>query len=138
MVTAEFLAQTQLFTSLPTTVLEMLAQDFQTRRFRAGEVIFLEGDPGHTLYLIKQGQVRIFVNGIDGSETSVILCGRPGQLFGELAVIDGLPRSATAVAVVDTIVYTMDSAIFRHHMDWTFDNINQTQSKLSQFKHLSN
>jgi CRP/FNR family transcriptional regulator/CRP/FNR family cyclic AMP-dependent transcriptional regulator len=68
------------------------------------------------LYLVESGQVRIFVNGLDGHETSVILCGRPGEIFGELAVIDGLPRSASAVAVTDTVVHTLNRERFRDYM----------------------
>jgi CRP-like cAMP-binding protein len=52
---------------------------------------------------------------MDGSETSVILFGRPGEIFGELAVVDGMPRSATAVALGRTILYTMSRDNFRKH-----------------------
>jgi CRP/FNR family transcriptional regulator/CRP/FNR family cyclic AMP-dependent transcriptional regulator len=86
------------------------------REFRAGEAIFHQGDPGHVLYLVESGQVRIFVNGIDGHETSVVLYGRPGEIFGELAIIDGLPRSASAVAVMDTVVHTLSRERFREYM----------------------
>lgn len=95
---------------------ERIMADIVPRRFRQGEIIFHEGDAGDSLYLINSGQVRIFVNGVDGSETSVILFGRPGEMFGELAVIDGLPRSATAVAMEDTLLYTLSRDDFRYHM----------------------
>jgi CRP/FNR family transcriptional regulator/CRP/FNR family cyclic AMP-dependent transcriptional regulator len=68
------------------------------------------------LFLVESGQVRIFVNGFDGHETSVVLYGRPGEIFGELAIIDGLPRSASAVAVMDTIVHTLSRERFREYM----------------------
>jgi CRP/FNR family transcriptional regulator/CRP/FNR family cyclic AMP-dependent transcriptional regulator len=60
--------------------------------------------------------VRIFVNGLDGHETSVVLYGRPGEIFGELAIIDGLPRSASAVAVMDTVVHTLSRERFQDYM----------------------
>lgn len=113
---ANFLQQTPLFTGIPQSKLDIIAKDMVKRRFRQGEIIFREGDPGRVLYLIHFGQVRVFVNGLDGSETSVILFGRPGDIFGELAVIDGLPRSATAVALHDTTLYIMRREQFRDHM----------------------
>jgi CRP/FNR family cyclic AMP-dependent transcriptional regulator len=111
-----FLQQTSLFTGIQEAQLAQIAQDMAVRRFAQGEVIFREGDPGQVLYMVQSGQVRIFVNGIHGSETSVILCGRPGEVFGELAVIDGLPRSATAVALVETVLLTISRENFRKHM----------------------
>ena len=111
-----FLKETALFTDLTGSQLAAIAQDVIPRRFRPGEIIFHEGDSGQFLYLVQSGQVRIFVNGLDGSEMSVILFGKPGDIFGELAVIDGLTRSASAVALNETILLTMNRADFRRHM----------------------
>ncbi|MBE2223468.1 MAG: Crp/Fnr family transcriptional regulator [Anaerolineae bacterium] len=111
-----FLKQTVLFSNLPDSDLLQISKDIVERHFAAGEIIFHEGDSGQLLYLVKAGSVRIFVNGLDGSETSVILVGSVGQMFGELAVIDGLPRSATAVAMTPTILCTLTRETFRQHM----------------------
>ncbi len=111
-----FWQQTRLFRHLLDNDLELIAQDMVERHFAPGDFIFHEGDPGQVMYLVKSGQVRIFVNGLDGSETSVILIGQPGEMFGELAVVDGLPRSATAVALDETTLYTLSREDFRHHM----------------------
>jgi CRP/FNR family transcriptional regulator/CRP/FNR family cyclic AMP-dependent transcriptional regulator len=116
MTAINFLKIAPLFNGLTDQELEILATDFRPRHFQAGQVIFYQGDPGRMLYLVESGQVRIFVNGLDGHETSVILCGRPGEIFGELAVIDGLPRSASAVAVTDTVVHTLNRERFRDYM----------------------
>jgi CRP/FNR family transcriptional regulator/CRP/FNR family cyclic AMP-dependent transcriptional regulator len=116
MTTTTFLKHASLFQELNDQELEILAANFLPREFRAGEAIFHQGDPGHVLYLVESGQVRIFVNGIDGHETSVVLYGRPGEIFGELAIIDGLPRSASAVAVMDTVVHTLSRERFREYM----------------------
>ncbi len=112
----DFLKETVLFSSLNDMILQRICQDVIERHYAQGEIVFHQGDPGHTLYLVKSGQVRIFINGLDGTETSVILLGRPGDIFGELAVIDGLPRSATAIAMEPTILYTMNREAFRDHM----------------------
>ncbi|WP_420643148.1 Crp/Fnr family transcriptional regulator [Candidatus Leptofilum sp.] len=111
-----FLQEIPLFQALSVEQLRSISKDVLPRKYGQGEVIFREGDPGRVLYLVQSGQVRIYVNGLDGSETSVILFGRPGDMFGELAVIDGLPRSATAVALDKTLLYTISRESFRLHM----------------------
>lgn len=111
-----FLKQTALFAGINEAELQAIAQYVIPRTFKQGEIIFHEGDPGRFLYLVKSGQVRIFINGLDGSETSVILFGKPGDIFGELAVIDGLTRSASAVALGETVLYTMSRESFREQM----------------------
>ncbi len=112
----DFLKQTALFTNIIGNDLQAIARHIVPRHFKQGEIIFHEGDPGRSLYLVKSGQVRIFINGLDGSETSVILFGKPGDIFGELAVIDGLNRSASAVALGETVLYTMSRDNFRDQM----------------------
>lgn len=112
----QFLANTQLFNELTEAQLALISQDIVPRQYEQGEVIFREGDPGEVLYMVQSGQVRIFINSLDGSETSVILFGRAGDIFGELAVIDGLPRSATAVALDKTTLYTIQRQVFSQHM----------------------
>ena len=112
----QFLKQTPLFADIAAAPLQTIAQKIVPRYFQQGDIIFHEGDPGLFLYLVQSGQVRIFVNGQDGSETSVILFGKPGDIFGELAVIDGLTRSASAVALGATVLYTMSREDFREQM----------------------
>ena len=112
----EFLRELPLFANINDAHLRRIAQDAIERRYSEGDIIFREGDPGQLLYLVQSGQVRIYINGLDGSETSVILFGHPGDIFGELAVIDGLPRSATAVSLGQTTLYTLTRDQFRDHM----------------------
>ena len=112
-----FFKEVPLFEGLSDHDLNIVTPDMTKRQFQAGDKIFLEGDPGEVLYLVKSGQVRIYVHGTGtGIETSVFLCGRPGEIFGELAIVDGLPRSATATAMEDTIVYTLSRDAFQRHM----------------------
>lgn len=111
----EFLKATPLFAGLSDDQLAALRASLVRRQFRQGAAILQQGDPGQMLYLIESGQVRIFLQDEEGQEASVIVYG-PGEIFGELAVIDGLPRSASAVAMEDTIVYTLTRDAFREHM----------------------
>ncbi len=99
----DFLKHISLFNGLTDTELHGLSADFASRQYRQGDMIFLQGDPGQALYLIETGRVRIYVQADSGQETSVIYY-NTGDIFGELSVIDGLPRSASAVALTDTVV----------------------------------
>jgi CRP/FNR family cyclic AMP-dependent transcriptional regulator len=110
----EFFQQVPLFAGLSEAELEALSQDFVQSQFRQGQTIFHQGDPGPMIYLIEAGQIRIYVQGEEGQETSVILYG-PGDIFGELSVIDEMPRSASAVALVDTVVHALSRERFREH-----------------------
>lgn len=109
----------QLFTGIPHTARGRITKDLKRRRYDAGDIIFHEGDLGHQLYFIVSGQVRVYVNGSNGREASVILFGHPGELFGELSAIDGLPRSATAVALIDTELYALSHQDFCFHLHHT-------------------
>jgi CRP-like cAMP-binding protein len=111
----EFLRRLPLFANLNDAELAALAQDFTVRRFQQGETIFFQGDPGQALYLIEAGRVRIYVQDEGGQETSVIFYSA-GDIFGELAAIDGLPRSASAVAADETIVHVLSRERLRAHL----------------------
>ncbi len=111
----EFLKRLPLFADLDDAEIAALSKDFTSRHFQQGDMIFLQGDPGQTLFLIESGRVRIFVQDDSGQETSMIFYGS-GDIFGELAVIDGLPRSASAVATEDTLVHTLSRERLRAHL----------------------
>jgi CRP/FNR family cyclic AMP-dependent transcriptional regulator len=111
----EFLKRLPLFIHLSDAELTALAKDFTVRRFQQGETIFFQGDPGQALYLIEAGRVRIYVQDDTGQEISVIFLGA-GDIFGELAVIDGLPRSASAAAADETIVHVLSRERLRAHL----------------------
>lgn len=81
-----------------------------TRAIRAGERIFQEGDAAATIFVVRKGRVRISKHVRGGEKTLAVL--GPGDLFGEMAVITGAPRSATAEAVDDVTVIELDAARF--------------------------
>jgi CRP/FNR family cyclic AMP-dependent transcriptional regulator len=92
------LARVPFFASLGEAELQALAAACRTRTFKRGEVLFHEGDPGSALYIVRSGQVKIVVMADTGDETILIVLG-PGECLGELSLVDGAPRSATAVAL---------------------------------------
>lgn len=95
---AQFLHNVSLFASLSLEELQPLAQRLISRKYRENEQIFAQGSPGYSLYVVKSGLVAIEVTDNAGA-TQVIAYYGPGQAFGEFGLLDGLPRSAGAVAV---------------------------------------
>jgi signal transduction histidine kinase len=93
-----------LFRSLSPDELQALRRITQERRFAAGGEIFREGDPGDGVYFVKDGLVEI--SGLVGSDARRVFSQLgSGEIFGEMAVIEQRPRSATTMAVKDTDVY---------------------------------
>lgn len=94
------------FSRLTGEELEALDRCLTKRTFGKGTIIFHKGSPGRSLYIIESGRVRIFLLSSSGQEISVNVYG-PGDVFGELALLDGLPRSAGAVVMERTVVHTL-------------------------------
>jgi CRP-like cAMP-binding protein len=90
------LSRTPVFAGLPRRLLGRLATKLFEKSYGPGEVIFHEGDPGKCLFVVLDGEVEILQQTNEG-ERRIVSFG-PGTAFGELALIDDLPRSATARA----------------------------------------
>lgn len=78
-----------------------LAAVGRLRSFSPGDVIVREGTPGDSMHVVVEGEVRIILSGADGNEVTVATMG-PGEIIGEMSLLDGLPRSATMVATQKT------------------------------------
>lgn len=98
---AEHLRRLPLFSRLPDSELAELADRVRTKSFKRGEMIFRKDDPGTHLYMVLEGGVKIALPGEFGQEALVAIM-RPGEFFGELALFDRSPRSASATALEDT------------------------------------
>ena len=92
------LRKAPLFSRLSDDELEVLAAYLQMRTFPKGMILFHEGSLGQNLYLIDSGKVRIFFLSQSGQEITLDVYGS-GECFGELSMLDGLPRSAGAMAM---------------------------------------
>ncbi len=103
------LARCPLFEHASRNILESLANRLRRRRFRRNEVIFHQGDPGDALHIVAAGAVKILLPSAEGDE-AIIATLRPGDFFGELALLDGAARSATAAALdqSETLVLPRD------------------------------
>ncbi len=91
------LADVPLFARLPPAALEELARASRTRIYPAGQVIWSEGDPGDALLVLEEGQLRVTRTTGGGVEVVLAVNDAPAAL-GELALLDGEPRSASVIA----------------------------------------
>jgi CRP/FNR family transcriptional regulator, cyclic AMP receptor protein len=94
------LARTSLFGSLPEESLVALAAHAQERRVLRGETLFQRGDPGDTMLVILAGEVRLSLPGAAGRD-QVLRILKAGDVFGEIAMLDGGPRTADAGALTN-------------------------------------
>jgi CRP-like cAMP-binding protein len=90
---------------------EMLASlEHLVRKHPAGTVLFREGDQGRTMYVIRSGKVNIWKQISDSDITLAVL--GPGEFFGEMALLEGLPRSAGATVVEDAMLIELEQNAF--------------------------
>jgi signal transduction histidine kinase len=94
----------KLFRNLGTAELAALRQIAQEQKFSAGQNIFKEGDNGDGIYVVKDGLVEISVKVDEATRRAFAQLG-PGEIFGEMAVLELKPRSATTTAAKDSVVY---------------------------------
>jgi CRP/FNR family cyclic AMP-dependent transcriptional regulator len=90
-----------LFEGLDNETLRQLAKNARLCEFQADKVICYQGDPGSTCHIVIRGRVRVFLVGEDGRELSVRILA-PGEIFGEMALLEGLPRSANIETLEET------------------------------------
>lgn len=109
---AETMASVPFFSGLDAASLERVGRGMRTRRFRRGEVIFHLGDPGDALFIVMGGAIKIMLPSDSGDE-AILATLRAGDVFGELALLDGAPRSATATALEPTETLVLPRDQFR-------------------------
>jgi CRP-like cAMP-binding protein len=100
------LRRTALFAEADQHRLLPLARAAFLRRFAAGQVLFTEGEPSAHLYVVRSGRVRILVQSVHGDQMTLAVLG-PGNTIGELSMIDGQFRSASAEAISSAEVVTL-------------------------------
>ena len=112
----QLLADVPLFSTLDEREQAELGARLRRRRYRKGEMVFLRGDPGQDLYLVESGSVKIGLTTADGKELTLALLG-PGEFFGELALLDGEPRSSDAVVMEPSQFLLLKRSDFLQFLD---------------------
>ena len=97
----ELIRTVPIFSELSDEEVGAIARHATRRQFQKVAVIFFENEPGDTLYIVAAGRVRVSILGDDGREVILSVLG-PGDFFGEMALLDNDPRSATTIAAEDT------------------------------------
>jgi CRP/FNR family cyclic AMP-dependent transcriptional regulator len=112
------LKKVPLFKDLSDELLSGLAPQLRRHAYRKGTTIFHKDQSGDALYIIESGRVRIFLPAEGGEELTLPPLG-PGEVFGDMALLDGRPRSASADAFEDTVAYTLARDEFQRHLSAT-------------------
>jgi CRP/FNR family cyclic AMP-dependent transcriptional regulator len=105
------LVSVEMFTALDRATRDRLAESAVERRYRRGQVLFLEGDPGESLFVLRHGSVSVFRTAPNGERAMLAVVKAP-DVLGEVALLDGAPRSASAEAMEDTVVLTLSRQAF--------------------------
>ncbi|MGW4096507.1 MULTISPECIES: cAMP-activated global transcriptional regulator CRP [unclassified Mycobacterium] len=108
----EVLARAGIFQGVSPDAVAALVQHLEPVTFRRGEVVFAEGEPGDTLYIITAGKVKIGRKSVDGRDSLITLMG-PSDMFGELAIFDPGPRTSTVTALTEVKTVVMSRSVLR-------------------------
>lgn len=87
--------------------LRWLAKRALRRSYKRSDIIFLKDDPGQSMFIVEDGAVRIYIPGAQGADLTLAVV-EPGEFFGDLSLLDGRPRSASAEAARDTRLLTLE------------------------------
>lgn len=108
---AGLLAANPFFAEMGPEVIEAIAGLCKTRSLSRQELLFQKGDPGSALYAVRRGQIRIGTGTEEGRAVTLNILG-PGDVFGEIALLDGHARTAEAVAIEATELFVVDRRDF--------------------------
>src|SRR5271156_234764 len=107
--TAEMLADVELFEHISDEDRARLAEFIDFRQLAAGETLFKAGEPGDSLYVVKSGEIELYIKDTAGQKILLaIAIAGTGEVFGELALLDRGPRTATALALADSELLELD------------------------------
>jgi CRP/FNR family cyclic AMP-dependent transcriptional regulator len=124
----DFLSSLTLFAGLTPEQLEQIAPRIQRRSFAMGVTLFHQDMPGTMMYMLESGSVRVISIGRTGQELTLNVLG-PGEIFGELSILDGEHRSATAITLTPTVVWLLSQVDLTKIMN-EYPPVNQAMVQL--------
>lgn len=127
MKTEEFLVQVPLFHSFQPEDIERLSASIGTQTLIKGDVLFRKGSEGTVLYIIKEGRIKIVLPSKSGDEV-ILAIFSDKDFFGEMALLDGIPRSADAIALEECELLVLSRSDF---LSFLMVNKNAMQSVLA-------
>jgi CRP/FNR family cyclic AMP-dependent transcriptional regulator len=104
---ADELAEVEFFELLDEDDLRALAEVVKSVELKGNEILFHTGEPGESLFIVKSGGIELFIKDTAGQKI-VLGVAEKNDLFGELAMLDNKPRSATAMALTETELFVLD------------------------------
>jgi CRP-like cAMP-binding protein len=108
-------AQSPIFRGVAPSAIDDLVRRMQVRSRAAGAILVSQDEPGDAMFLIAEGRVRVALFGENGRELTLSTLAR-GDIFGEMALLDGRPRSANVVAVEDTSLLALSRDALLEHL----------------------
>ncbi len=108
----EVLARCGLFQGVDADAAETLAKELEYVEVRKGDIVFTEGEPGDSLYIVMSGKIKVGRRASDGRQNLIAVMG-PSDMVGELSLFDPGPRTATATAVTDSRVARLRKSALR-------------------------
>ncbi|MEP6483756.1 MAG: DUF1003 domain-containing protein [Rudaea sp.] len=104
---AQTLADVELFEHVSDEDRARLAEFIDVEKLAAGDTLFRAGEPGESLYVVRSGEIELFIRDTAGQKIALAIAGA-GEVFGELALLDRGPRTATAIALSDCELLELD------------------------------
>ena len=112
------LKENAIFKTLSDETINQLAASLKTRLLHEGEVLFNYGDPGNEMIIVRKGKIAIYMPDENQPQTGqAIRVFQPGEILGEMALIDHLPRSTSARAEAQTVIATLNIENFNRLLD---------------------
>ena len=145
------LKKLDIFSDIDAQALKELSLLFEEKIFNQGEIIFEEGSIGNSMMIVTSGEVRVSQTSDSEMEEALIIL-KEGDVFGEMALIEGLPRSATIIAHTDVIIFEISRSSFLGYIEKDCKNgilivlklarilssrLRETDNKLKAFVHLT-
>jgi CRP-like cAMP-binding protein len=107
-----FLRSSDLFENQPEEVLKAVLLQGQLEQYGPGDVVFGQGDEGRRLYIVKSGALEVLASPVDSADPIPVAYLGPGEVLGELALLTGSPRSASARVPERAELFTVDKPVF--------------------------